>query len=350
MSALHVCKIEANYMGIVALSGRRNGSKLASWGRLVRLHTALATALIPLATYMTVQPLSLHDGVIIVLIAASVHMAICTMNDYLDYEDDLDDPEKSIRPLVSGEISLDSAKWFIVSVLVFSGTVAIYAGPIVLAVTVAGVISATIYNKHSAKTALADVWYVVSIVVLALLGPAISGGYSLSTAILLGVFAVHGFYQVQEGHMKDLKVSEDNFIQRIGVRVMNNGKVYFPREFIATTVLLKTLVIAGLIAIVVQMSEVIVSQHLVVVVILTVSYVGNIAVYYLSLKSWLSKEYSRSNIVRSITLHEVSAVMLVMLSLIPYDTTGAITLIILTPVYLISTNAIIHSDRVSPDI
>ena len=334
----------------VDLNDRRNSSTLASWGRLVRLHTALPTSLIALAAYITTQNTTPIGATFIIVIAASMHMSICTMNDYLDYEEDKEDIEKSMRPLVNGEISMDDAKQFIFISTGFSLAIAIIAGFYVFLVALLGFACASIYNYYSGEAVHGDVWYVASVLSLVLLGVVVAGAYTNGTIALGVVFLIHGFYQVQEGHMKDLGVDEDNVIQWLGVRKVGDRRVIYPRGFVSGTYFLKLLEVGLLLYIVYLNLDLITQYSTPALGVVIIAYSVNILLYFYSLINWLNDYYERGAVVRYITLHEVSAVMIIMLTIVPYHPVLSIFLMIVAPTYLFITNYFIHDDAVSPDI
>lgn len=328
----------------------RSNSMLGSWARLVRLHTALATALIPMITYMTVKPLDYTDGIIILSIAALLHTGVCAMNDYMDYEDDKNDPEKTIRPLVSGEIKPNSALNFSIISILFSIILAATVGIYAFLATLVGAVSATLYNYYSAKTAWADIMYVVAIISAASLGPAIAGNYTDVTLLITAALFIHGFYQVQEGHMKDLKEEENNVIQYIGVNVNSNNRIHYPILFIGMTYLLKILELALILYSLYLVADIVVYAESLVIIIFGISLIVNVMMYFASLNQWLVNTFSRVHIVKYITLHEISSVMIILICVMPNDPVSTVTLIIVTPIYLVVTNYLIHRDMVSPDI
>ena len=329
---------------------RRSTSTFASWGRLVRLHTAFPTALIPLAVYLTTQTTTTFGALSIIAISATMHMSICTMNDYIDYEDDVNDVEKSMRPLVNDEISLDSAKRFIFISAGASMTLAMLTGFYVFLTSLLGFAIASGYNYYSGQAVHGDVWYVGSILTLAGLGIVVAGSYTSASLLLVGVFAIHGFYQVQEGHMKDLGEDEDNILQWLGVKVLQGRRVMFPRGFVTGTYALKILELSMIVGIVYINLDVVTQYQSYTLGVISIAYFGNMGLYFYSLQEWLSIRYNRGNIVRYITLHEVSAVMLIMMSIIPYNPRPAIFLMIAGPMYLFFVNLLIHNDSVAPDI
>lgn len=334
----------------IDLDNRRNNSTLAAWGRLVRLHTAIPTSLVAMATYITTQSVTLTGGTFIILIGSTMHMSICTMNDYLDYESDKNDIEKTMRPLVNGDVSLEDAKQFIFISAGTSMTLAMVAGFYVFLVTLAGFIFASVYNYYSGEAVHGDVWYVAAILTLGLLGVVVAGTYTMGTVAIMVVLLIHGFYQVQEGHMKDLGVDEDNIIQWLGVRKVGDRRIIFPDGFVSGTYFLKLVELALLLFIVYSNLDVITSYSSAAIGVVAVAYTVNLGLYFYSLINWLSEFYKRGDVVRYITLHEVSAVMLIMLSIAPYSPHISIFFMVMAPIYLFITNYFIHDDAVSPDI
>lgn len=332
------------------VDNRRNNSTLAAWGRLVRLHTAIPTSLIAIATYITTQNVTLTGGVFIVLIGSIMHMSICTMNDYIDYEEDKNDVEKSTRPLVNGDVGLDEAKQFIFISAITSLSIAMIAGAYVFLVTLVGFFFATTYNYYSGQAVHGDVWYVAAILALGSLGIVVAGTYTLGTAAMMLVLTIHGFYQVQEGHMKDLGVDEKNVIQWLGVRKVGNNRVIFPSGFVSGTYFLKFFEVSLLLFILYMKLDTITQYSSITIGVISAAYVVNLGIYFYSLINWLSEYYSRGDVVRYITLHEVSAVMLIMLTISPYRPALSIFIMVMAPIYLFITNYFIHDDAVSPDI
>lgn len=331
-------------------NNRRSNSTLAAWGRLVRLHTAIPTSLIAIATYITTESVTLIGALFIIAIGSTMHMSICTMNDYLDYEDDKEDVEKSTRPLVNGDVSLDDAKQFIFISAGTSLALGMLAGFYVFLVTLAGFAFASIYNYYSGQAVHGDVWYVASILSLGVLGIVVAGTYTLGTVAIMAVLLIHGFYQVQEGHMKDLGVDEKNVIQWLGVRKIGERRIIFPAGFVSGTYFLKVIELGLLLTIIYLNLDVITQYASAAIGVILAAYVINVGLYFYSLVNWLSEYYERGDVVRYITLHEVSAVMLIMLTIAPYSPQISIFLMVMAPIYLFITNYFIHDDAVSPDI
>lgn len=323
---------------------------LASWGRLARAHTILATALIPIVVYVSTGDSRIYPALQLLAIVGFFHVSICSMNDYFDLEDDLNDPSKNIRPLVSGEISKKAGLAFAVSTMLIGLALSLVISLEFFIVAVAGFGVATLYNYQSGKKVYADVWYVFSILLVSLLGVVISNTYNNITTLLLIALGIHGFFQVQEGHMKDLKEDEANIIQWLGVEIRDNNYVHYPNMFIGTTYALKSLEFVLLVAIVYLSTDLISTYSTPAIAILAVTFAANVALFFWSLDEWLLEKYDRDDVIRNITFHEVSSVMLILLVVMPYSPVLVIGLMIFTPASLAISNALIHRDIVSPDI
>jgi len=328
----------------------KNSSRLASWGRLARAHTVLATSLIPIVAFISTGSKSVLGILQVFVIASLFHMSICAMNDYIDYTSDKYDAAKSARPIVSGEISRHKAKLFVIVTAMLGLTAAGLTGQNVFIVAVVGFGAATAYNYESAERTRADVWYVLAIILIAILGIVTAGTYTDSTILLMVALTIHGLFQVQEGHMKDLKEDESNIIQYLGVSVLDDRSVSYPIFFKPAAYMLKTVELALLIAVLYTSVEGSIGFSIFSVTVVLVAFVGNILLYYYSLNQYMVDKFSRSEIVRNITFHEVSSVMLILIAVMPRYPFMVMALVVLTPTSLVLVNSLIHRDLVSPDI
>lgn len=325
--------------------------KLASWARLVRLHTMLPTALIPLIFYMAVEPIDVTSAAIIVYFASVSHLFTCTTNDLLDLADDHKAGDKQHRPLVSAEITVPEAVVASSLLLFFtllSPLIAMFLYLdailmlILLAITVIGVFASFGYNKYSGKVWYADLLYVTSILVLGAFGTALAGEITTQSILLFIAFAIHGLFQVQEGHMKDLVEDENNILQKVGVDVYMNGKVRYPYNSKQIAVVLKTIELASIIAIFASSGN----TNLGIISLVALSS----GAFIVSLDKWLVDKFDREEIIKYITVHELSSIILILCAVAPYDVNGTVFFIITTPTWLIIVNYFIHDNLLSPDI
>ena len=319
-------------------------NKLASWARFFRLHTLLPTALIPIISYITVKPLGVQSTLTIIYFAGLAHIFTCGLNDLVDYPIDKNAEDKQHRPLVSGEIDIWNAKYVLTFILMLSIFPAFFVSVKLVALMIVGLALSTAYNILSGVKVYADFIYVSSILAIFAVGPVIAGGYTKVTLLLFGAFVIHGFYQVQEGHMKDLVEDENNILQRLGLDVNPDRSVSYPKWFTGATLSLKLLEFS-----LISYAVLIINPaNLQTVIGPLLSVLG--LIYLVSTSMWLMPVFDRDAIVKWITIHELASIVTILIAVYSLDTAYVAFFIVATPLWLIVTNYFIHDDILSPDI
>lgn len=334
-----------NKMNIETLNAQ---NKLASWARLVRFHTVLPTALIPIIAYVTVRPLTIQDTGILLVLTGLVHMFVCASNDYIDLKDDLFADDKQHRPLVSGKISKFEALVGLFVILALILVAASHQSSLVVVVVLLALTVSYLYNRDSGNKWYADLWYVLSILTAALLGVVLAGGYTKYTAFLMLALTIHAFFQVQEGHMKDLNEDEHNVIQRLGLDVTDGSSVNYPYGFKGGVEAIKTAELLLIIA-VIDLTLVL-SLSRASFLLFTTFFLLGILGYYYSLANWLVTKFDRQKVIKYITLHELSSITLILLAVITHGSLTIMLFLVVTPIWLVVVNYFIHDDLIAPDI
>lgn len=323
-------------------------NKLASWARLVRFHTVLPTALIPIIAYVTVRPLTIQDTGILLVLTGLTHMFVCATNDIVDLPQDNQAQDKQHRPLVNGEIGIVEGVVGTVLIGLLALFTAFYTNVYVIAIVIFALSTSFAYNIQSSNKWYADVWYVLSILAAALLGVALAGGYTKYTISLMLALTIHGFFQVQEGHMKDLNEDEHNVIQRLGLDVIDESSVNYPYGFKGGVEAIKTVELLLIIA--VTDLTIVLGLSRALFLLFTSFFLLGILGYYYSLANWLVIKFDRQKVIKYITLHELSSITLILLAVITHGSLTIMLFLVATPIWLVVVNYFIHDDLIAPDI
>lgn len=202
-------------------------ASLGAWLRLVRVHTASLT----MAGAVVGGLLAGGSPGMLALLAGWAllyHAAGFALNNVADYKADLKDPAKTHFPLVTGEISLDAARVFVlvgIAASILGGWAIAFHSlsfwPATVFLMVAHVAGIN-YNLQSKKALHAPGWICLAFgsipayAYLAAGGPNEPGLWSLLVLYALGIMA----FQISvSGDLKDLRTDPVSRMGRLGARV-----------------------------------------------------------------------------------------------------------------------------------
>lgn len=323
-------------------------SILISWLRLIRAHTISASAAVVFIGYMSVAQIGLGMAIYLFILAAFIHTSGCALNDYYDYEYDKEETSKSDRPLVRGDISPISAKLVGYGLAILGlGFGALFGIEIFLF----GIILAILgiyYNMNSKDNIISEFAFAGWETGLVVLGALMAGGWTnITTALVIFMF-IQSMYQIQEGSMKDITGSERTLLSVIGVNVVEE-KVHYPVGFKSTTYVLKGLQLC-IIGFVLYYQLVLGFNSTFIYAIIGIAILANAIFFIKSTSMWLVEEFDRQAVIKGFTVHELTAAMMVLLSLYPSNPRAVLALVVFIPMWALITNIFIHSGPMMPDI
>lgn len=221
-------------------------NKIKAYLRLIRAHTVIATALTPslgaFATFSVLEGTILPwDKIPIIVslffVGIIVHVFGEILNDYMDYEIDKTSAELSDKPLVSGEVSKNSALVGLIICFTFLIIILVYFPFNWLSIVMLFIASLTgiIYQIISKKWLHSAVFLGLYAFFIVLFGGVYAGGFNniINIPPLVYIISTLGFFQLWIntailGHLKDIKNDSEFGVvtlpMRLGVKVESDGK------------------------------------------------------------------------------------------------------------------------------
>jgi 4-hydroxybenzoate polyprenyltransferase len=169
--------------------------------RAARLHHWLKNLL------LFVPPLLAHDlfrfSILLNLGLAFLSFSLCAsgaylMNDFRDLETDRAHPTKRLRPLASGELSLESGRMLVPILLILSLSLTFFLPPLFLGVLALYFLSSVAYSWRLKRAALIDVLALAGLYTLRI----IAGGVATGTPLSFWLLAFSTFVFLSLGLVK----------------------------------------------------------------------------------------------------------------------------------------------------
>lgn len=323
----------------------------------MRAHTIAASFIVAAIGYITVKPLGLYEGAVLFFLVAMIHTSGCILNDYYDYSYDKDDPGKSDRPLVKQGISVQYAKYAGYTIMLVGLAIAASISSTLFAV---GLVSATLgiyYNKYSKENILSELAFTGWEVSLVFVGAAYAGSATILTGIVSIFIAIQAFYQIQEGSLKDIDGNETTLLSRIGAFKSKYTGYLVPRWFIGVSTALKVaqvVLVTTVLWLGINMEVPMGSELPSIQILMVLSLFGLLgivgSVFLASFRYCFTKSETRSEVIKSFTVHELAGAVMLLFAVIPVDPAGAIATTVFSVAWVGVVNWFIHSGPIHPDI
>jgi len=348
--------------------------RVSNWVKAMRLQTALVTSLSLWAGYITVSGINLDSALFLGTLGVLFHIFGFTMNEVEDYKYDAGIGNGSSHPIAQGKINLGQAKLLymlaLVSCITMSFTVSVLYryniyGTLALC---ASVLPGVMYNKYSKEEWWSNIYLSAWVAMMVLAGSMYAGMPNYVTALISIALAIQAFIQVVEGDLKDLSGKESSFCKRLGVDMISPYE-YVNRNTIVTMdddklATFQDAVISytkRFVAIVYGLKF----TELLILMYIPFRYAGtspydmrlysviffiNIIVFITSMSALLVYVYDRDKIKKASSVHELSGITLVGLSLMPFSVRGGIMIAVLPIIWYIAVNKLLYQNSLNPDI
>lgn len=346
--------------------------RVVQWLKVMRVQTALVTVLSLWAGYVTVSNISVQSALFLGAIGLLFHIFGFTMNEVKDMEYDSKINNGSIHPIASGKIDSKVAlyvAWYAFGSLVIISILVsyLYGYPYIATAAIAvSVIPAYMYNEFSKEHWWSNGYLTLWIFMMVLSGSLYAGMPNNITLLLAIGISIQLFVQVIEGDLKDLTGDENTMSERMGVKVQSIHQfldqkttvgpksipagagliVLYSKKFTALVYGLKLIELTAFIAI--TYTCVGVSPYD--MRVYTAIYFGFIIIFTTSLSSLLVYVYDRDRIKRAASVHELSAIVLIGLTILPLSTNGAILVGVAPILWYIFVNQILYADALNPEV
>lgn len=342
---------------------------LLTWLKTTRIQTGLVTSLALWVGYVSVEPLDLRSTLFLGVIGLSFHIFGFTLNEVKDAEYDASIGNGSVHPIARGDVDKDKARYLAWTAyfasLVFS-LISPYSitGTLVLATAV---IPAYLYDKYSKTHWWSNVYLSTWAGMMALSGSLHAGSPNIITAAIIGIISTQIFVQVMQGDLKDLTGEEESVCRTLGVDLksgndyindrldislehqdfsINEGVITYTKKFVALVYFIKSIEISLLLFIVykfIDTSSIYVSVYLVLYFLTFISFVTSLSMFMV----WV---YDREYIKKYSSIHELSAIVLVGLTLFTIDPRSGVVISTAPVIWYIIMNKILHSGPLNPDV
>lgn len=344
------------------------GYKAIKWVKTMRIQTALVTSLAVWVGYASVANLTVESTIIIGSIGIFFHIFGFTMNEVEDYEYDASIGNGSEHPIAKGEVHAGIAKYVAWSSLILAIVISALsgystAGTIMLLLAV---VPGFAYNKFSKVHWWSNLYLSIWAVMMVIAGALHAGTPNIITYIFAAAISIQIFIQVMEGDMKDLTGNEDSVCRRMGVQLQSGHEyikqkqnadvgdldvndvnvVSYTKKFMAFLYGVKLLEVITL----VYIASSFISMAPFNLRIYGLAYFATIIVFTSSISMLTVYVYDRDRIKQMSSIHELSAIVLIGLTVFPIQHYAG-ALIALGPiVWYLVVNQVIHSGALNPDI
>ena len=344
--------------------------RLSTWIKTMRLQTALVTSITLIAGYITVSPLTLRSTAVLTITGLFFHIFAFTLNEVEDLEYDSEIDNGSYHPIAEGEVDSELARFIAWSAYLVSVAVPIIAGykkEVAGLIIVAG-IPTYFYNRYSKmhwwSNGYVSVW--ASLMVFA--GAMSAGTPNILTVGVALILSMQAFVQSVQGGLKDITGHENSFCKLMGVRLMS-AKEYmnenmelnlsesimdvedvdvlvYTKKFLASVYTMKITQVVVLILISYQYLDLSIWYMR---AFLLVYFIG-VVVFFTSLSILTVYIYDRERIKRAASIHEITSIVLLGLTLATLDPHGGVFVAIAPILWYLIVNVSVHSSTLAPDV
>lgn len=344
--------------------------RLSTWVKTMRLQTALVTSITLIAGYITVSPLTLKSTAVLTITGILFHIFAFTMNEVEDSDYDSRIDNESHHPIAEGEVDSELARLISWSAYLASIAIPIVAG---YKMEVAGMIIAAgiptyFYNRYSKvhwwSNSYVSVW--ASLMVFA--GAMSAGTPNMITLGVAAILSLQAFVQSIQGGLKDITGDEESFCKTMGVRLMSAKKYMNDNMVLDTSGSMRNVkdvdVLAYTKKFLVSMYTMKIAQVVILMLILyqyldlsiwymrvflLVYFVG-VVIFFTSLNVLTVYIYDRERIKRAASVHEITSIVLLGLTLTTLDPHGGMVVAIAPILWYLSVNGLVHSSTLAPDV
>lgn len=351
--------------------------KLVNWVKTTRVQTALVTALSLWVGFVTVKPLGIQSAVLLGVVGLLVHLWGFTLNEVEDYEYDAKSEDAGGHPIAQGKVHAELARYFAWgTALVAVAISALTPYPIeATGVLLLSFIPGYMYDKFSKQHWWSNIYLSVWAALMVLAGALYAGTPNTYTTLLAVAVGIQIFVQVIQGDLKDLHGDENTLAGALGVstkvvegRKFDPGREKMPasirggsmckvtsysRRFTSLVYGLKGLegLILGYLAVVLIQSparfpysaDMAVTPYLTIFMLVGIAFITSVSMFMVYC-------YDRDEIKKKSSIHELTSIVLLGITVAPLDIYGAILIGLGPIVWYATVNHLIHSDALNPDI
>jgi 4-hydroxybenzoate polyprenyltransferase len=352
------------------LSTYKPKNNIVNWIKTMRLQTGLVTALALWVGYTSVSALTVESTLILAAIGLSFHVFGFTLNEVKDADYDSSIGNGSVHPIARGEVSREIARriaWgaYFTSVLISIVSPYSLKGTAVL---ILSVIPAYLYDEFSKTHWWSNVYLSTWAGMMVLSGALHAGDPNIITAALVAVIAIQIFVQVMQGDLKDLTGDEESVCRTLGVDLKSSnsyindkvdigldhdqfnidqgGVITYTKKFVGLVYSLKAVEISLMLFIVYTFVEDIAGYIGVYSVLYFVAFIS----FVTSLSMFMVWVYDRDYIKKYSSLHELSAIVLVGLTVSTIDPRSGVVIATTPVIWYVIVNQLLHSGALNPDV
>lgn len=352
-------KVESN-----ALNDFEFKYKLTNWLKTMRIQTALVTSLALWVGFISVSALNIRSAIILGAIGIFFHIFGFTMNEVEDYRYDASIDTDSEHPIADGHVHANIARYVAWGMYVLSVVVSAISPYPIEATLMLGlaVVPGHMYNKFSKTHWWSNVYLSCWAIMMVFAGALYAGSVNNITILLAVAIGIQIFVQVIEGDLKDIVGDEHSICRKMGVSTESAHSFFsgsdmskdskprkiikYTRKFPILVYGLKTLEIATLGSIVFLTTNSLLSLdqwYLILYFIMLIVFISTMSMVMVYL-------YDRTRIKKLSSLHEISSIILIGLTVYPMNPHGGLLVAIAPVLWYFLSNTILHSSPLNPDI
>lgn len=189
-----------------------------NWLRVFRIQTAFTTVAVLLIGYITIRPINLFDGALLIAIGVLDHMWGISQNEYYDLEYDKKDPGKKDRPLVRGDLNpvrVYQASWLIIAI---AHLITLYISVEAFILFLSSSILGWHYNTQNKTEPISELSFCGWGAVLVFVGASVAGSINMITVMLSAFIFVELFFlNSLGGGLKDLDADDQTIAKFMGL-------------------------------------------------------------------------------------------------------------------------------------
>lgn len=343
--------------------------KLVNWAKTMRVQTALVTALAVWVGYITVSPLNIRSTIILGAIGLYYHIFGFTMNEVEDYEYDASIGNGSEHPIARGRVHAGIAKYVAAGAAILSITISALSGYSIYGTLLlcVALIPAILYNKYSKKHWWSNIYLSMWAVLMVFAGALHAGTPNVITYLMALGIGIQIFVQVMEGSLKDMHGTENSMCQVLGAKLVSTSEylssrsekdieplmyetdtdiITYSKKFIAVLYGSKAVELGVFIAVAYSFR----TQVQDVMLQYTSIYFITSIIFITSLSMLTVYVYDRDKVKKMSSIHELSAILLIGLTVYPLDRYGGVFVALAPILWYIVVNQILHSGPLNPDV
>jgi len=274
------------------------------------------------------------------------------------------------HPVASGDVHPETARlvaWVAIILCILVSAASPYPLTATL-VLCAAVVPGYLYNQYSKEHWWSNFYLAIWAGLMVLAGALFAGQPTVITWLLCAAISIQIFVQVVEGDLKDINGEEITLCEKFGVRLKkpsayindegsidrlpetsdigDRGVLTYTYKFVSMIYGLKAIELGSLMAI----AYVVSTSNLTMTSLYLGIYFTMSIVFITSLSMVLAYVFDRSYIKKVASIHELSSIVLIGLTLVPLDPRGGVLVVIAPIAWYIIVNQTLHSGILNPDI